>query len=222
MIARLVGTVAELLEEGVLLMVGGTGYEVLVPAGMRPELAGRLNAGETVLHTMQYLEGNPGKGNLVPRILGFLSPVQKGFFELLTTVDGIGVRTALRAMAVPSADIAAAIEGRDAAFLARLPGIGKRTAEKVIATLHGKCADYAAGSAHTPTASTTVPASTVSAPGRSLSAEQQAAVAVLLSLGERPADAEALVLRTAKGLPAGTSAEELVRAIYAGGKATRP
>ncbi len=98
---------------------------------------------EITLHTIQYLEGNPQRGKIVPRLVGFLEEPEIDFFELFCTVDGIGVRTALRAMVRPIRDVADIIQRQDAKQLATLPGIGGSTAERVIAKLRKKVTKFA-------------------------------------------------------------------------------
>jgi len=78
-----------------------------------------------------------------PLLVGFLREVEQEFFERFITVDGVGPAKAVRAMVHQVHEIADAIERRDVAYLRRLPGIGTRTAEKVIAELHGKMGKYA-------------------------------------------------------------------------------
>src|SRR6185295_11285386 len=103
-----------------------------------------VNLGEQVtFHTIFYLEGDAARGNLEPKLIGFLRADDRKFFELFTTVKGIGAKTALKALTVPVGEIAAAIESKDARFLTRLQGIGKRTAELIVAELSGKAARFA-------------------------------------------------------------------------------
>ena len=98
-------------------------HEVLVTELVRRSLQTKIGQ-PVVLHTLEYLEGNPTRGNLVPRLVGFLSEVEREFFELICEVDGVGVRKALRAIIRPVGEIAAAIEEQDAKALSGLPGIG--------------------------------------------------------------------------------------------------
>src|SRR5207302_2413101 len=85
------------------------------------------------------------RGNLEPRMIGFLRVEQRKFFELFTTVSGIGTRKALRALTVPTGQIAHAIETGNTRFLIALPQIGKRLAEQIVATLAGKVGAVATG-----------------------------------------------------------------------------
>lgn len=124
------------------LSVGAVVYEVLVTELVRCGLQKKIGKA-VVLHTIEYLEGNPTRGNLVPRIVGFLSEVEREFFELICEVDGVGVRKALRAIIRPVGEIAMLIEEQDAKALSRLPGIGAATAERMIAKLRRKMPKFA-------------------------------------------------------------------------------
>lgn len=142
MIAKIEG-VLESIEEGKAYVrlqdPSGQGltYEVLLPAFAAARLGGSL--GQRVsLVTMYYLESQGQGSNMVPRLAGFLTKEDRQFFELFTTCKGIGPRKALRAMALDVGRLAGAIADRDAATLQTLPEIGRRTAETIVATLHGK------------------------------------------------------------------------------------
>ena len=80
---------------------------------------------------------------LTPRLVGFLNPIEREFFELFCQVDGVGVKKALRSMVRPVQEVAALIEDQDAKGLAALPGIGPATAERVIAKLRRKVPKFA-------------------------------------------------------------------------------
>jgi Holliday junction DNA helicase RuvA len=95
------------------------------------------------LHTIQYIEGNAMQGRMIPRLVGFLSPIEREFFEMFCEVDGVGVKKALRAMVRPVQEVATLIEEQDAKGLATLPGIGPATAERVIAKLRRRVPKFA-------------------------------------------------------------------------------
>jgi Holliday junction DNA helicase RuvA len=155
-----------------------------------------------VLHTLEYLEGNPTRGNLVPRLVGFLSEVEREFFELICEVDGVGVRKALRAIVRPVGEIATAIEEQDAKGLSALPGIGAATAERMIAKLRRRMPKFALLVAR-------------EAPGEAGAADVLAETFdVLRSLGHSDSDARRLVdaLRAEKKRP--KDVQEALEAVY--------
>jgi Holliday junction DNA helicase RuvA len=117
-------------------------HEVLLPDLVRRQLQSKLNE-EISLRTIEYLEGNPQQGRLVPRMVGFASDAEKEFFELFCSVDGVGVRKALRAMIRPVREVAEAIEERDIKQLSTLPGVGPAVAERIVAKLRRKMTKFA-------------------------------------------------------------------------------
>ena len=141
MIARIRG-ILEALEDGVAL-IGDDGsdgigltYEVLLPGFVVGRLGGSISQPVT-LHTLHFFESLNQGATLVPRLAGFMTAEDRRFFELFTTCKGIGNRKALRAMALSTEQIASGIADRDVALLQSLPEVGRRTAETIVATLHG-------------------------------------------------------------------------------------
>ncbi len=112
MIARIKGRLVSIDENSALVEVGQISYQVLLPGYAINRLADRIGT-ELILSTLQYYEGNPGGGNLVPRLVGFLDDGERQFFEIFTTVKGMGIRKALKALTLPVSTIAAAIEQAD-------------------------------------------------------------------------------------------------------------
>ena len=202
MIARITGRLEELTPTSATVDVGGgLWYEVLVPACDSGRLAQKLGQ-EITLHTLHFIEGDASFGSQTPRLVGFLSTTDRQFFRTFTTVKGIGIRTALKALERPVGEIAAAIQGKDARFLATLPKIGKRTAEQIIAELHGKVEEYVG------------PAAAAAAEAAGLSEPAAEAVSVLVQLGERRPDALALVERVVAVDPEAKTPEEIIRLVY--------
>lgn len=142
MITKITGQLLELTEDTLNLGVGAFEYEVLIPEFSRRQLQGKLNE-EVRLFTIEYLEGNPMQGRMTPRVIGFLSEVEREFFELFCSVDGVGVKKALRAMVRPVREVARAIEEQDTKSLAGLPGIGPATADRIVAKLRRKVPKFA-------------------------------------------------------------------------------
>ena len=143
MITKISGQLLALSNDSVTLAVSPFEYEIAIPEFTRRQLQGKI--GDTIsLHTIHYIEGNAAQGSrLTPKLVGFLSTAERDFFELFCSVDGVGVKKALRAMTKPVQDTAVLIEQQDAKGLSSLPGVGPATAEKIIATLRRKMPRFA-------------------------------------------------------------------------------
>lgn len=142
MIARISGQLESLAEDRAVVAAGSVAYEVLVAPVTADELRPLLGR-QVALHTLEYFDGNPAYGQMVPRLVGFLSETEKRFFIRYVSVQGIGIAKGLRSLVMPVGRIADAIESRDAAALSQMPGIGRRTADKIIAELCGKLDEFA-------------------------------------------------------------------------------
>jgi Holliday junction DNA helicase RuvA len=202
MIAAITGQLHTLGDDRAFLRVGPILCEVMVPAGDIATLQTQLG-GQMTFHTLLYLEGDAGGGNSTPRLLGFLRPEDKKFFELFITVKNIGPRKALRALAAPVSQIARAIEQKDTKFLIELPQIGRRIAEQIVAELSGKVDAFVgpagASSGRVPSAVSTRPQA------------EEDAIATLLALGDKRFEAEQLLERVKTADPALTTANAFVR-----------
>ena len=129
-------------DDEAVLAVDALEYQVLIPEFVRRQL--QSSVGQNIsLHTLHYMEGNPAHGRLVPRLVGFLSHVEREFFEMFCSVDGVGSRKALRAMVRPVKEVATLIEEQDSKSLSGLPGIGPATSERIIAKLRRKMSKFA-------------------------------------------------------------------------------
>ena len=202
MISALTGELVATGDGAAQVRAGAMVLDVLVPAADVIELEA-LRGATVTFHTLVYLEGDPNRGNLEPRMIGFLRRPDREFFILFTTVKGIGPRTALRALTEPIGTIAGAIESRDTRSLKQLKGIGQRGAELIVAELSGKVGRFVAG----PVAAG---GSSVAVPARRGSAEEDA-IAALMALGERRADADLLLDKARVSQPSGASTDALVR-----------
>ena len=127
MISKVNGVPIAVAGDVLTLAVGAFEYEVLIPEFARRQLQEQLGRNVS-LHTIEYIEGNAMQGRMIPRLVGFLSPIEREFFEMFCEVDGVGVKKALRAMVRPVQEVATLIEEQDAKGLATLPGIGPATA----------------------------------------------------------------------------------------------
>ena len=137
MIRRVRGEILEVAGESAVLQTpAGLAYEVQVGGYALPELQALMDAREAAeLHTYHYLEGNVATGQLLPRLAGFLSAEERAFFLCFIKAPGISPRSAMRALSLSPFQIAQAIAAANAALLTRLPGIGKKKAEQVVARI---------------------------------------------------------------------------------------
>lgn len=142
MITKITGRLLAVADDNITLAVGAFEHEVLIPEFTRRQLQSKLNQ-DISLHTIEYLEGNPMQGRMTPRLVGFLSEVEREFFELFCSVDGVGVKKALRAMVRPVREVATAIEEQDTKSLSALPGVGPAMSERIVAKLRRKVPKFA-------------------------------------------------------------------------------
>ena len=155
-----------------------------------------------MLCTMEYYEGTPGGGNLVPRMVGFLNSGERDFFTKYTSVKGMGIKKGLRSLSIPIATIAAAIENADDKTLMSLPAVGRRMTQQIIAELRGKLEAFAAGAERAVTT------------GAGFGPFQTEALEILIAWGEKRAEAMELVELACRKHPDIDSAEALVPLVY--------
>lgn len=174
MIARLEGVLRTRDLQSVLLDVGGVGYEIEVPLST---LASLPEAGASVVLFTHLVVREDAH-----ILFGFLRSRDRDLFRRLIRVNGIGARLALAMLSTMAADeLAGHITGGNVAALTRVPGIGKRTAERVVLELGERLTELGFGAAA---------GGDVGAPGRGIERE---AAAALEALGYRAADAERMV-----------------------------
>jgi Holliday junction DNA helicase RuvA len=202
MISALTGELRRVDDDRVHLQVGPLTIEMLVAAADIPLLQAGVGQ-EMTFHTMLYLEGDASGGNIEPRLVGFLRPQDKRFFEKFITVKGIGPKKALKALALPTGDVAAAIESKDTRFLVGLPQIGKRMAEQIVAELSGKVGEFVSIGAGA--------GGKIGVGAGSRSATEEDAISTLMALGERRLDAEHLLERARQSTSNLKTTESLVR-----------
>lgn len=141
MITKISGTLLR-LDDSATLGIDAFEYDVSVADSTRRQLQALVGA-PVSLHTIHYFDGDPSRGRVTPKLVGFLSEVEREFFEMFCSVDGVGAKKALRAMVRPVQDIAVMIEEQDVKGLSSLPGIGAATAERIIAKLRRKMSKFA-------------------------------------------------------------------------------
>jgi Holliday junction DNA helicase RuvA len=195
MITSIQGVLAEATPLRAIVEVGGFGYEVNVPVTTAERLP---SAGSVVkLHTLViYREDSQ-------TLYGFATAEDRDFFRLMIeNVTGIGPKMALSIMSRLSlALLQGAIRSGDVATLAKCPGIGKKTAERLVVELKGKVG--AVGGA-----AVSLPAEKGSAGARSPHAD---AVAALVALGYKVGDADEAVRRASLALGDKATTEAMIR-----------
>jgi Holliday junction DNA helicase RuvA len=135
MIGKLKGTIDEIGEDHAIIDVHGVGYVAFCP--MRT-LAG-LNAGEAAtLHIETYVRED------MIRLYGFGTKLEREWFRLLQSVQGVGAKVALAVLStLTPADLANAIALQDKAIVARAPGIGPKVAQRIVTELNTKAPAFA-------------------------------------------------------------------------------
>ena len=144
MIGRLTGTLGDKNPPQVLVECGGVGYEVDVPMSTFYNLPG---VGEKITLLTHFVVREDAQ-----LLYGFGSAGEREAFRQLIKISGVGPRTALSVLSGMSvADIAQAVTAQDAGRLVKVPGIGKKTAERLLLELKGKFGpDLGAGAAGAP------------------------------------------------------------------------
>lgn len=201
MIARIEGKLIKLDSDVALVQVGAIGYELMLPGYCVSALSDKIGS-DIALCTMEYYEGTPGGGNLIPRMVGFLNAGERDFFTKFISVKGMGIKKGLRSLSIPISTIAAAIENADDKTLISLPGVGKRMVQQIIAELKGKLQTFAAGAE---------PARPAEVRLKPFEAE---ALEILIAWGEKRADAMELIELASHKHPEIDTAEELVPLVY--------
>jgi Holliday junction DNA helicase RuvA len=153
-------------------------------------------------HTLHYLESQGQGASYWPRLIGFACSDDREFFDLFTSVKGIGNRKALRSLQLPIATVAEAIANRDIGLLVTLPEIGRKTAESIVVELKEKVGRFVGRTM------LTEPKGEATAGGRLL----VDATAVLVQLGESRPVARQLVDRALAADPTLATPDEVVTA----------
>ena len=156
MIGYLEGTILYFDSDSILLLAGNIGYEILLPpqevAQLRSSVPNNMdtennqNANDELVSLYIYYHQTERQPK--PVLIGFKTLEDKKFFQTFITVDAIGPMKAIKAMSQPVEKIAKAIEKKDITFLTGLSGIGKRTAQKIIASLNGKVEKFIGVTSH--------------------------------------------------------------------------
>lgn len=176
MIAHLRGRLLVKHPNQAVVETGGVGYDVTISVPTFSELPGP--GAEVALHIHTHV-----REDLIA-LYGFLRPAEKVLFEKLITVSGIGPKLAITILSGMAADeMVGAIRGNDIARLTRIPGIGRKTAERMVLELRDKLPEPG------PTAMPTVPP---------LSATEEDVLSALVNLGYQRAAAEKVLVHVKK------------------------
>jgi len=204
MISYLEGELIETFDDRVTLLVGGIGYDILIPAYLINEIKEDEKKGMKELKL--HISYNQTERQPKPILVGFKHPFDKKFFELFISVEDIGPTAAIKALIRPVGDIARFIEEKDSKALRQLKGIGERKAEKIIATLKGKVAMYAL------------------MPKIEVTAEiaedfrKEVEDVLITQLGHKLTEAREMIEEAMRRNPRITSSEELFEEVYRGQK----
>jgi len=211
-ITQIRGVVRSVDEESLVLGVEAFDFEILIPDYARRQLQAKV--GQMVaLATIFYVEGNQMSGRQAPRLVGFLSPVDREFFEIFCSVDGVGVRKALRAMVRPVRDLARTIQDQDVKSLATCPGIGEATAERIVAKLRRKVGKFALIVGRDE-AGTAKPGESNGAPAAAEPDVVRDTFLALLSVGHNESQAREAIDRAILGKKKYKSVADMIDAIY--------
>ena len=139
MIGYIEGKILKVEDERVLVLANQVGYEILLPAFVMQKVGTSKVGDEIALYVFfQQTERQPK-----PVLIGFNLEAEKEFFQYFISVEDVGPLKAVKALSIPVREVARAIENKDVHRLTELKGIGKRTAQKIIATLEGKMGKFA-------------------------------------------------------------------------------
>jgi Holliday junction DNA helicase RuvA len=197
--ARISGALIERSGDAAIVEAGGLGYEIVLPPCIAQKVPS--TAGERVtleIYAVVNLEGNSGRFTYY----GFTNAIEREFFEALLTVASIGPRSAARAFSLPMSTIAAAIDRGDYNLLKTLPGIGQQKARDIVAKLQGKVAKFLLIQDAPPPAAASIPDFA------------DEALAVLIQLGYKRNEGEAMIRQTLEREPQLDQAEQLLAEIY--------
>ena len=203
MIGRLRGRLVAKHDNRIVLDVNGVGYEVVLPPIIARALTARGIGDELEIVTLCFFQMDQARAT--PLLIGFEDELQREFFERLLSVPKLGPRAALNLFSAPMSTLAGAIERGDAKFLTGLPGVGKQRARDIIASLQGKMAKFALKQEAIEPEGEEKP---------SMQAIMEQAMEIMLALGYRAREAEAMLKSALEHHPEPESAEDLVKTVY--------
>ncbi len=174
MIAHLRGRLIAKHPNQAVVEAGGVGYDVTISVPTFSDLPGA--GSEVSLHIHTHVRED------AIALFGFLRAEEKRLFERLISVSGIGPKLAITILSgMPAGDLVNAIRGNDVARLTRIPGIGRKTAERMVLELRDKLADFGAAP-----------------PVPAISPVQEDVLSALINLGYNRAAAERAIATVSK------------------------
>jgi holliday junction DNA helicase RuvA len=197
MIGKLKGLIDSYGEDYVIVDVSGVGYEVHCSARTLQELPG---VGQPATLS---IETHVREDQI--RLFGFITEIEREWFRLLQTVQGVGAKVALSVLGtLKPSELASAIAMRDKAMVARTPGVGPKVAERIVTELKDKAPAY-----------TNVDPALVRLTGalddKRAPAPVTDAVSALVNLGYAQAQAAAAIAAAARSAGEGAEATTLIR-----------
>jgi len=204
MISKIKGKLVSKTDSKVLVETGGFTYQILVPKTVSLRLDDYIKNGEIEFIIYHFFQNEEHK--FYPILVGFLTELEREFFEKIIKVAGIGPRAALKALNRPISEIARAIEEADINYLKNLPGIGLQRAKNIIAFLQGKVGRFILIKDKVEEAS----------PSREKIQKElfEEAEKILLQLQYKKKEAKEMITRAFKANPDIQNLEELLNQIY--------
>ncbi|KHD25004.1 MULTISPECIES: Holliday junction branch migration protein RuvA [Vibrio] len=197
MIGRLRGILIEKQPPELLIEVNGIGYEVQMPMSCFYELP---NVGEEAIIYTHFVVREDAQ-----LLYGFNTVKERALFREVIKANGVGPKLGLGILSgMTASQFVASVEREDISTLVKLPGVGKKTAERLVVEMKDRLKGWSAGDLFTPF---TDAAPVDSTPTATNSAEEEA-VSALLALGYKPTQASKVVAQIIKP---GMSSEELIR-----------
>ena len=188
MIGRLRGIILEKQPPEILLEVSGVGYELQLPMTCFYELP---SLGEEVTLYTHFVVREDAQ-----LLYGFNNRRERSLFRELLKANGVGPKLALAILSGMSANqVVSAIEREDISSLIKLPGVGKKTAERLVVEMKDRLKGWGEGALFTPM---TDAVGVAQANGEPLSNVEEEAISALLALGYKPQQAATVVSKVAK------------------------
>jgi len=210
MIRYIEGKLLKKEEDRIVVLAHGVGYEILLPAIVRQTFNPK-KAGEDGEVVKLYIYYHQTERQPKPLLIGFNYEPEKEFFEKFIKVEDIGPPSAVKALVLPIPQIARAIEERDSKALERLRGVGKRTADKIIATLQGKVGKFAL-----------MREDQIFAEEEVIDFKKQVEEVLMKDLGHKVSEAQRLTKEAMLRNPGIATPEELFEEVYRGQKEVSP